>query len=192
MPLSWLDLFSGGEYLGSTITTINATDTMKDSRAVINTNFTNLNAGKIENSTTSLPLITTISGLTTAGSLSTVGKIYQGSGVNATSTTGATTGFNATDLQSYSVIQLNPTIGDTTVSLPASSTLTTLVATAGQMGQIVIFNATTTPEIDLTLSAGSGSYLQTASTTLNINFGQMAVLNYIRKANTDIIFWLDN
>lgn len=36
----------------STITTINATDEISDSRSVINTNFANLNSGKVETSTT--------------------------------------------------------------------------------------------------------------------------------------------
>lgn len=38
----------GEQELGATITTINATDTIKNSRAVINTNFSNLNTDKIE------------------------------------------------------------------------------------------------------------------------------------------------
>ena len=68
-PIGGIDLLQPEEFLGSTITTINATDTIKDSRAVINTNFTNLNDGKIENSTTTLPLLTTLTGLTTANSI---------------------------------------------------------------------------------------------------------------------------
>jgi hypothetical protein len=40
----------GEQEVGATITTINATDTLKDSRAVINTNFANLNTDKLERS----------------------------------------------------------------------------------------------------------------------------------------------
>ena len=57
------------DFLGSTITTIAGSDTLKDSRAVINTNFTNLNNDKIEISTTTLPLLTTLINLATANSL---------------------------------------------------------------------------------------------------------------------------
>ena len=57
--------------LGVTITTINATDTIKDSRPVINTNFSNLNDGKIENSTSSVAAITTLSNLVSVGTITT-------------------------------------------------------------------------------------------------------------------------
>src|SRR3990167_3975445 len=43
-PVSIFDDFR----LGSTITTILSTDTLKDSRAVINTNYTNLNTDKLQ------------------------------------------------------------------------------------------------------------------------------------------------
>ena len=64
--------------LGVTITTINVTDLISASRATINTNFDNLNTGKIEVGTTSVASITTLGGLTTAGSLATVGTITSG------------------------------------------------------------------------------------------------------------------
>src|SRR3990167_4312902 len=69
VPLSFIERFStdSGQKLGSTITTIAGGDTISSSRAVINTNFSNLNAGKIENSTTSVAAITTLGNLTTAG-----------------------------------------------------------------------------------------------------------------------------
>lgn len=47
LPLSWLDT-SGDAKFGSTITTIQGTDTLSSSRTVINTNFSNLNTGKAE------------------------------------------------------------------------------------------------------------------------------------------------
>ena len=71
LPLSWLDKLSVERplKLGSTITTIQGTDRLTDSRSVINTNFSNLNADKIENSTSSVAAITTLSNLTTVGAL---------------------------------------------------------------------------------------------------------------------------
>src|SRR3990167_10645790 len=70
-PIGGIDLLQPEEFLSSTITTINATDTIKDSRAVINTNFTNLNDGKIENSTTTVAAITTLSNLSSIGTITT-------------------------------------------------------------------------------------------------------------------------
>ena len=55
--------------LGSAVTTILGTDKMSASRSVINTNFASLNSGKMEVSTTTLPLITTLSALDTVGAL---------------------------------------------------------------------------------------------------------------------------
>lgn len=55
--------------IGTAITTINATDTLKNSRTTINDNFTALNNGKIEVSTTTLPLLTTLANLSTVGTI---------------------------------------------------------------------------------------------------------------------------
>ena len=87
---------------GSTITTLAATDKLSDSRAVINTNFSNLNADKIENSTTSVAAISTLSGLISAPNLGTLGTAttgiwqatristtYGGTGQNFSASTGA-------------------------------------------------------------------------------------------------------
>jgi len=69
VPLSWFEIGSEPK-LGATITNIAATDTIKDSRAVINTNFTNLNSDKTEVSSSSIAAITTLSNLVTVGALS--------------------------------------------------------------------------------------------------------------------------
>lgn len=75
------DILSLGEEqsFGTTITTINGSDTLSGSRTTINDNFSALNNGKIENATTSVASITTLPGLTTAGSLVTVGALTSGS-----------------------------------------------------------------------------------------------------------------
>ena len=75
-------LFGGAQHLaGTTITTILGTDTLSNSRTTINDNFTNLLNGKIESSTTTLPLITTLANLSTVG---TIGSgVWQGTAVGA-------------------------------------------------------------------------------------------------------------
>ena len=77
VPLKYLET-KQEKKLGTSITTIASTDTLKNSRTTINDNFTALNNGKIEISTTTLPLITTLSGLTSASALATVGTITSG------------------------------------------------------------------------------------------------------------------
>src|SRR3990167_884586 len=71
VPLSFIERFSidSGQKLGVSITTIAGGDTISSYRAVINTNFSNLNSGKIENSTTSVAAITTLANLVTVGTL---------------------------------------------------------------------------------------------------------------------------
>jgi hypothetical protein len=75
VPLDYLDI--AAKKLGSTITTINATDTLRDSRAVINTNFTNLNTDKLESGSTASTL--TIGTLTLTNDL---GVTHGGTGLS--------------------------------------------------------------------------------------------------------------
>src|SRR3990167_4890624 len=54
---------------GSTITTIQGSDTLSSSRTTINDNFSALNSTKIENSTTSVASIITLANLSTIGTI---------------------------------------------------------------------------------------------------------------------------
>ena|SRR3990167_475908 len=90
--------------LGATITTINSSDTLKDSRAVINTNFSNLNSDKTEVASSSIAAITTLSNLVTVGTL-TSGSL--GSGF--TTVVVARGGTGSTTLSSNSVLLGNGT-----------------------------------------------------------------------------------
>lgn len=72
--------------LGSAITTINGTDRITDSRSVINTNFSNLNSTKIENSTTSMTQLVAVGTLTTGvWQATTIGGGYGGTGTTSPS-----------------------------------------------------------------------------------------------------------
>lgn len=89
MPVSWLD--SPLQNLGSTITSMAGSDTLSSSRAVINTNFTNLNTDKIE------ATVTTLSSLSSIGTITT--GVWNGTAVGATwGGTGSTT------LSQYSIL----------------------------------------------------------------------------------------
>lgn len=104
-PLTWLENGPAEPRFGTTVTTIAGTDTLSNSRTTINNNFTALNNGKIENSSTSIAAITTLSNLATVGTITS--GTWSGStiaiakgGTNATSftTTNAFVGFNGTSL----------------------------------------------------------------------------------------------
>lgn len=83
-PLNYLET-NLEQRLGATITTIAGTDTLSSSRAVINTNFSNLNTGKFELSdwyaTSSATQISKIGTLTTGTwNANTIGVAYGGTG----------------------------------------------------------------------------------------------------------------
>ena len=93
VPLKYLEALPGltrTGNLGATITTINSTDTLRDSRSVINTNFTNLNSDKIETSTTTMSLLTSVPNLATVGTITS--GTWNGTGIDvARQGTGTTT-----------------------------------------------------------------------------------------------------
>ena len=110
IPLSFIERFGpkSEPTLGATITTIAASDTIRDSRAVINTNFANLNSDKIEVATTSIGNITTLPGLTSAAALATIGTITTGVW-NGTALTVTYGGTGSTTLSSNRVLLGNGT-----------------------------------------------------------------------------------
>lgn len=100
VPLGLLENGSAKPHFGSTITTINGSDTLSSSRSVLNTNFANLNTDKVGvgdlAGTTSLKQLTTLATLATVGTITTgvwnatvIGSTYGGTGANLSASTGA-------------------------------------------------------------------------------------------------------
>lgn len=140
--------------LGATITTINGTDRLTDSRTTINNNFTALNNGKIENSTTSLPLILSLSGLTYAPSLNWVGTIATGTW-NGSTLTVSYGGTGSSTLASKQLL-----IGNGTSSLQ--------VIGFGTAGQFLTSSGTDALPYWSTASINeAGNYTWTGSSTFN-------------------------
>jgi hypothetical protein len=95
LPVSFMESKTPSK-LGATITTINGSDTLSSSRAVINTNFANLNSDKIEATQTTLNSLTSATSLASLPALTTVGTIISGTWHGSTVTvpwggTGSTT-----------------------------------------------------------------------------------------------------
>lgn len=141
---------------GATITTINATDLIRNSRATINTNFANLNSDKTEVSSSSIAAITTLSNLVTVGTL-TSGSL--GSGF--TTVVVARGGTGSTTLSSNQVLLGNGTGG---LSVPAG---------LGSSGQFLTSNGAgsapswTTGSVDQAINyTWTGQHMFTASTSL--------------------------
>lgn len=114
------------------------------------------------------------------GLLATVGTFTQGGGLFATTSTGAST-LDISSIASANLIQRSGVA--LTLTLPASSTMTSFVPTVGQTRTIFIANIGTGA---VTLAGGSGTLLQSASTTA-IGIGGTGRIDFIRKSNTDVI-----
>lgn len=121
-------------------------------------------------------------------SLAASSTITQG-GSYATSTIATTATLSQSDIR-YSLVQFTPNGGSLTVTLPASSTLTSTIPNAGDTVRIAFLNATTTAGITLTVSGGAGTTLLKASSTAAIPAGGIGVLTLMRRINTDILVTL--
>lgn len=129
---------------------------------------------------------TTTGRISASGALRGSFGIWSGS-VYSTST-GASLKLTDTDMNPYSMISEALSVGSVTITLPASSTLSTWISsTAGSERSIMIENASTTAGITITLASGAGTFLQKATSTAAIIYPNRAAnLRCIRLASTDI------
>jgi len=103
VPIGWFKYFDFSPLqIGTTVTDISTATRFADFPAIYNANNLALNAGKIEVSTTTLPLLTTLSGLTSIGTITT--GIW-----NATPLTVSYGGTGSTTLSAYQVLLGNGT-----------------------------------------------------------------------------------
>lgn len=129
-------------------------------------------------------------GGTTNEAIVTTKSLTQGGGVKATSTTGSADTLLYSNFDTENMIDYTANVSSVTLTLPASSTLKNFIPTVGQTRTIYIRNATTSANINLTISGGTGTLLKKATSSATIygdtdgaNFGR---IDFIRKANTDI------
>ena len=169
-----LNLFETGQKdnqnnLGSSITTINATDTIKNSRTTINDNFTALNNGKIENASSSIAAITTLSNLVT------IGTITSGTW-NASTLTVSYGGTGSTTLSSNQVLLGNGTSGIKVVNA------------FGTSGQFLTSNGVSTaPSWTTAAIDQAGNYTWTGQhifTTQNVGIGTTSPVSALAVTGT--------
>lgn len=192
-PLSWFEVGEQEPRLGATITTINATDKISDSRAVINTNFANLNSDKIEVGTTTLPNITSLPNLVTVGTLTTGGL---GSGFTVVNVAQGGTG--SSTLSSNQVLLGNGTGAIKTVSGYGTSGQ---VLKSNGSGSAPSWAATTVDETANYTWTGLHTFTATttfsnATTTFNgVNYAfpssQAATSTVLQNDGTGILSWTD-
>ena len=110
--------------------------------------------------------------------------------INATSTSATTQTLTQGDINGYSSLALTPTVGSNTITLPATSTLTSFIPVAGNQTTLYVYNATTTAGILLTIGGGTGMNLtiatSTAASTVVLSPKKAALFQFLRLANSDI------
>lgn len=109
---------------------------------------------------------------------------------NATSTTATAQTLIAGDIVGYTTISLTPNTGSTTLTLPASSTLSTWLSYSGSSLVFSLFDASTTSGVNITVVAGTGTLVADASTTATVTSGKMMEIRVMRKPNNDLLFTL--
>lgn len=106
--------------------------------------------------------------------------------VLSTSTAGTANTLTQSDLAVYSEIAVTPTVGSLTWTLPASSTMTTFLPNNGNSQEFAIVNASTTANITVTLSPGTGTLLALATSSAKIFANHAAQLVCTRLPSTDV------
>lgn len=136
-----------------------------------------------------------------AGVVNTDGQEFFGGAVwgkvNSTSTTATTQTLAARDLVgadgfAFDTVLFTPNTGNTTLTLPASSTLRHFLPQPGQRAKQCWVNSTSTASVTITFAAGTGIDLETVATSTTagtagvvaVNTGQGVCFDFIRKAAT--------
>ena len=120
--------------------------------------------------------------------------LVDGGGIRATSTVNSAETLLATDLNKAKVIAYTLNVQNATLTLPATSTLSSFIQLAGESRTIFIRNASTTAKT-LTIAGGTGMNLLVASTTNampgNTSGSNSARLEFTRRADKDIDVTMD-
>lgn len=126
------------------------------------------------------------------------GKIE--SNLVATSSQSATITVAAADLRQWvtaSQVSYTPGLNLLTLTLPASTTLTSLVPKAGDKQDFCFRNATSTSGTEITFAGGTGSLLNVASSSVSavgskvVRTGQLACFTVMRQPSTATTFDID-
>lgn len=138
----------------------------------------------------------TLSSTATIGGKLTTNAGHLRSYTNSTSTTATSQTLAVADILNYDTILMTPNTGALTLTFPASSTMTTLVPTAGDMQETCIFNATSTAAATITLATGTGLSLErVATSTTSGSAGMLAIpangsacMKFVRQKATSAAF----
>lgn len=118
-----------------------------------------------------------------------VEEFTQGGGILASSTITSSIGtLTEAQMLTYNYFVLTLNVSSASVTLPASSTMTTLLPDAGDMREWMISNATTTAATTLTITKGTGIDLIAVTNADDVIDGaEWSRLTCIRQGNTDVL-----
>jgi len=112
----------------------------------------------------------------------------EGGGVYASTTMATTATLVASDLIANNYFALTPNVANTALTLPATSTLATMIPNAGDRREILIENVSAVTATTTTIVAGAGMDLQEADgQNVVIGGNNYALVTLWRKSNTDMV-----
>ena len=131
--------------------------------------------------------VTLTGDITASGDLDVTGPINSGT-TYASSTSAGSATLDDSEIEGYTGASFYPTVGDMTLTFPATSTMNLFISSSGDRTSLLVHNATTTSGIDVTLAEGTGWQfgMATSTTATIIPPDSGAVLDCYRKSNTDI------
>ena len=130
--------------------------------------------------------------LTTTGAVAIGGRLTEGGAILASSTAGAADTITEAQLIAYSQIDYTPGDAAVTLTLPATSTLTTLIPNAGDKVTFKIRNLDATAATSTTIAAGTGMDLvENENGDVVIEGGNEAYIRLIRESDTDVTVSVD-
>lgn len=163
------------------------------------TQLCNVNVYEIESQTTvTAPDVTVSDDLvvtddaSVGGNLTVTGQLGNLQGfageVLSISTTSATRTLTETEMLAYTYFKVTAnTAGGFALTLPATSTMTTIIPNAGDYKDICIENATSSTQA-LTITAGTGIRLVASTNAMDvIDETEVSCIRFIRESDTDVI-----
>lgn len=161
----------------------------------ISTDSTSPSSGEIRGSTLTITGAQTLTGATTlSSSLSVTGETSVNGGFTygdaawSTSTSNTSETLTEANMLAYNYFRLMSNTGASTYTLPASTTMTTLLPNAGDTREWIIENATSSSGITATIAAGTGIILKSVTNADDvIDETEVAELKCVRKPNTDVL-----
>jgi hypothetical protein len=115
------------------------------------------------------------------------GPFSQGGQIQASSTTATAGTLTATEMQQYAIFEYTANTGNTTLTLPATSTINNIITEPGESRTWWIHNATSTAATTLTIAAGTGIDLIGYTTNDDVIDGtEYSELTCWRQADSDL------